>query len=278
MLGYQHGYHAGNFADVLKHAVLTLVLETLGRKDAPLCYLDTHAGRGIYDLEAPEARKTREYQTGIGRLWHRSDAPPELSPWLEVVRALNPDGVLRRYPGSPELARRLLRPHDRLALAELHPAEYTALRTALGGDRRVGIHRRDGYEALPALVPPRERRGLVLVDPSYERADEPRLVTAALAKALARWPTGVYALWYPHVATLAAPSLQRALAQAGTGRLLRVELDIAAPSPLGMYGSGLLLVNPPWRLHDALARVLPWLWCVLAPDGGGGYRLAGVGG
>lgn len=278
MLSYQHGYHAGNHADVLKHATLSLVLEALKLKESPLCYLDTHAGRGQYDLRTVQANQSREYASGIGRVFAVADAPVDLTPYLAAVRTLNPDGALIHYPGSPMLAALLLRPPDRLQLVERHPAEYPHLKRTLGADPRIGIHRRDAYEALPALLPPAERRGVAFIDPAYDAPDDLAGLRQALTVALRKWPHGCYVLWYPCFARWSPAVLLGQLRAAGGAKLLRVELTIATPGPLGLYGSGLWIVNPPWRLDTKLARLLPWLWAQLSPQGAGGYYLQDYGG
>jgi 23S rRNA (adenine2030-N6)-methyltransferase len=266
MLSYRHAFHAGNAGDVLKHAVLALALDDLVQKDRPLCYLETHAGAGLYDLGSARSRKTGEADAGIGRLWLRSDVPRPLQPYVDAVRSHNADGVLRRYPGSPLIATRLLRPVDRLVLMELHGEDHAALRAALHGDRRAHIHRRDGYEGLVALTPPAERRGLALLDPSYEVASDYADVAECATAVHRRWPNGCLAIWYPLLPGEPARQTARALARAGVPGILRVELMPHAGAVVGMRGAGLLVVNPPWKLHDALGDTLPWLARALGPE------------
>jgi 23S rRNA (adenine2030-N6)-methyltransferase len=273
MLSYRHGFHAGNAGDVLKHAALAAALALLARKDRPLCYLESHAGAGRYDLAAARAAKTGEHRAGIGRLWDRTDAPAALEPYLRVVRAENPDGALRRYPGSPAIAAALLRPGDRLVLMELNAADGEALRATFRGDRRVAVHRRDGYEGLVALVPPRERRGLALLDPSYEVESDYAVVVATVAAAHARWPGGCYAIWYPLLDRPLSRRLARALVATGLRRILCAELRVDARDGPGMKGAGLLWVNPPFTLDAALAGALPWLASILGLGGAGAHRL-----
>lgn len=266
MLSYRHAFHAGNTGDVVKHAVLSIALRELLSKDKPICCLETHAGAGLYDLSGARPRKTGESEAGIGRLWLRSDVPACLQPYLDAVRALNPDGVLRLYPGSPLIAAHLLRPSDRLVLMELHPEDDVLLRSSLGSDRRAHVHRRDGYEGLVALTPPAERRGLGLVDPSYEVASDFAAVAECIAAVHRRWPIGCLAIWYPLLPGDPFRRTERALARAGTPGMLRAEVSFRAGAPVGMRGSGLLIVNPPWKLRDALAQALPWLAGVLGGD------------
>lgn len=273
MLSYRHGFHAGNAGDVLKHAALAAALALLTRKDKPLCYLESHAGAGRYDLADARARKTGEHRAGIGRLWDRTDAPAALEPYLRVLRAENPDGALRVYPGSPAIAAALLRPVDRLVLMELNANDGDALRAAFLTDRRVAVHRRDGYEGLVALVPPRERRGLALLDPSYEVESDYAEVVATVAAAHARWPGGCYAIWYPLLDRPLSRRLARALVATGLRRVLCAELRVDARDGPGMKGAGMLWLNPPFTLDAALQEMLPWLSRTLAQDGAGLHRL-----
>lgn len=277
-MNYRHAFHAGNFGDVLKHLVLVELLTRLVAKDKPLFFLDTHAGRGHYDLEAAEARRGGEARSGILRLAARTDLPPAAQRYLQAVRGCDPanGGRIRIYPGSPRLAATLLRADDRAALCELQRREAEALRRSLAGDRRLAVHERDGYEALGALLPPRERRGLVLVDPPYE-AQEAEFATllTALGRALGRWATGVYAIWYP--IKLAGP-VQRfhdGLLALGAQPLLAVELCVhPRDSRAGLNGSGMAVINPPWQADAALAESLPAVHAALAADGAGDARVA----
>ena len=270
MLSYRHSFHAGNHADVLKHLVLARILAYLVRKDKPLCYLDTHAGAGGYTLQGVQAQKNREYETGIGRLWGRADLPVPLAEYLELVRRFNPGNELQYYPGSPWLARQLLRPTDRLFLHELHPADCAALREQSAGDRRVKVSCADGYQGCIALVPPMERRGLVLIDPPFELKTDYRQAIETLHQAHKRFATGVYALWYPVVERARVESMERALRATGIPRVDRYELAIAPDRRgHGMTASGLLVVNPPWGLRAEMEACLPWLVRELAGAGGG---------
>lgn len=273
MLSYQHDYHCGNHADVLKHAVLTVCLTAMVRKDKPLRMLDAHAGSGIYDLRSQAARKNAEFAEGIARVLATTGSPAALDPYLAVVRALNPArGRLQRYPGSPELARRLLRPDDQLELLELHPQAVAALRRQMGRDPRVHIHHRDSFEGLPALLPPPERRGLVLIDPSYEVKDEfPRVVE--LFKAChRRWPTGVYLAWYPLIRHPQSERFPAKLRATGIRRIFQAELQVDADAVPGLRGSGVMLVNPPFGVADDLQELIPWLWESLAADRRGHWK------
>lgn len=268
-MNYRHAYHAGNFADVQKHAVLALVLEYLKRKDAPFLYADTHAGIGAYDLASVQAEKTGEWKEGIGRVLEQPDPPEELRPYLDAVAALNPDGGIRHYPGSPAVAAALARPTDRLALCELHPEDAATLKDRFAADKRVGVHHMDGYTALKALLPPPERRGMVLIDPPFEVRDEFDRMRRGLAQAIKRWPTGLYALWYPIKAKAPVERFHADLAMLGLPKTLVAELFIrGGDDPQRLNGCGLVLINPPWKLDEALGNLLPWLARVLAGDEG----------
>lgn len=269
-MNYRHAYHAGNAADVLKHAALLLALRMLQRKTAPLCYVETHGGRGRYDLRDEAARKTGEHLRGVARLWElrgAADLPPALADYLALVAAENPGGELAIYPGSPRLARAALRPDDRMIVCELAPAEAAALRDEFRGDPQVAVHRRDGYEALGALLPPTPRRGLVVVDPPYERPDEFQAALAGLEAAARRWPQGCLMLWYPLKGALASSLLHAAVLRASLREVLCVELRTRSDrDPTAMCGSGLLLVDPPWQIDKALADVTTWLARALRED------------
>ena len=274
MLAYRHLFHAGNFADVFKHALLARLVLALARKPKPFCYLDTHAGTGRYDLADEWARKNAEWRSGIGRVWDRTDAPALLEPYLDAVRAENRGPRLRFYPGSPRIAGRLARPGDRLVLSELNGADCAALAARFAHDRRATVHRMDGYQSLRAHLPPRERRGLVLIDPPYDRAGEFARLVQALAQAHARFATGVFAVWYPLMEPAAMRAFERDLAATGIRRMLRLELAVqSARWRLGLRGCGLLAVNPPFGFADEARAILAWLWPVLAPGGDGGERV-----
>jgi 23S rRNA (adenine2030-N6)-methyltransferase len=254
-VNYRHAFHAGNIADVVKHAVLVQLIEQLRQKDTAFCYIDTHAGQGRYDLTSEAADKTGEFRDGIARLLALPEPPPTLARYLALVRAAQPTpDRLQIYPGSPALVQALLRPQDRAILVELHPEDVGVLRAQFRRDARIHVHHRDGYEALPAFVPPSERRGLVLIDPPYEERDELPALVAALQGAHQRWPTGQYAIWYPIKDAAPIARFHGALAGTGLRKLMLVEL-VATPDR-ALRGSGLVLVNPPWRIEDTLAPLL----------------------
>lgn len=273
MLSYQHGYHAGNHADVLKHTVLAALLTRLVAKDKPLRYVETHAGAGGYDLRTAAAQKNREYEAGIGRLWTAAAAPPAVARWLELARRYNDGPMLRRYPGSPWLARECLRAIDRLFLYELHPAEHRALAKATEDDRRVRVLREDGLIGCIGLVPPPDKRALVLIDPAYERKNEHRQVIDAVVKMHKRFANGVIAIWYPVIERRWVERYERALRAAGIRDFATYEISVAREGRgRGLIGSGLFVVNPPWQLDEELDSALPWLAAQLDSSGDGSYR------
>jgi 23S rRNA (adenine2030-N6)-methyltransferase len=265
-VNYRHAYHAGNFADVLKHAALVQLILRLRAKETPFCVIDIHAGRGIYDLASPEAAKTGEHLGGVARLRHSSMA----ADYLDIVAGLNggPTNPPRLYPGSPRIARALLRPQDCLILAELHPEEHAALRRVFARDRQVSVHQADAYQTLKAVLPPKERRGLVLIDPPFEAPDEFAQAAQALAAAWRRWPTGIFALWYPIKQRPAVWQFHDAVAASGVRRVLLAEFLIRPEDDWNrLNGCGMLFVNPPWQLDDWLRELLPTLAADLAEPG-----------
>ena len=274
MLSYQHDYHAGNHADVLKHSVLALVIRALQRKDTPLRVLDVHAGSGIYDLRSGEARKNAEFAGGIERVLAASMAPAEVRDYVDSVRTLNGPGKdLRLYPGSPQVARQLLRPQDHLELLELHPAALARLHRNFGRDPRVHIHDRNAFEGLPALVPPKEKRGVVLVDSAYEVKEDFTAIVELLKTCHHRWAGGVYMVWYPLIRHPLAERFTAKLRATGVPGILHAELRVEAEGFNGMRGSGLCIVNPPFSLDQKLNVLLPWLWATLKNDDRSGWKV-----
>jgi len=272
VLSYRHGFHAGNHADVLKHSVLVFLLDYLSRKNKPWQFVDTHAGAARYDLDSEWARKNAEHESGIATLWPCADLPPLLAAYVAHVRRLNPDGTLRSYPGSPQLALQCARREDRLRLFELHPNESEVLRSHLAdAGSRVQIKAQDGYAGLASVLPPPTRRGLILIDPSYEEKSDYVRVVTVLEEALKRFATGIYMVWYPLLQRLEArrfaASLERMAKAAGID-WLNASLCVHAPSPdgFGMHGSGVFIVNPPWTLPDALQPALAFLESALRQD------------
>jgi len=274
MLAYRHLFHAGNFADVFKHALLVQLTLALARKDKPFLYLDTHAGIGRYDLTHPWAQKNAEFRNGIELVWNRSDAPEALAPYLEAVRAENPDRRLRFYPGSPCIVRRLLRPGDRLALTELNKTDCAQLAGVFARDRQVRVELMDGYQALKAYLPPKERRALTLLDSSFDRAQEFARIAQALADAHRRFATGVYAIWYPLMDPGSVKAFEREVAATGIRKILKLELSVLPEGWLsGMRGSAMLVVNAPFQFDQLAPPMLAWLWKALSPEGEGGYQV-----
>ncbi|ABC27430.1 Protein involved in catabolism of external DNA [Hahella chejuensis KCTC 2396] len=253
MLSYQHVYHAGNFADAHKHWALSLLLQALCKKSTPWRYLETHAGRGDYDLTSEEAQKTSEWTAGILPLMQaKGPCPPEFDAYLAAVRALNPNTErLTRYPGSPAIAAGFLRETDQLALCELHPGEYAELKRQFGRNRQIHIHQRDGFEGVMAMSPPPEKRGLVMIDPSYELKEDYQRIPAYVNKLTKKWSNAIIAIWYPILAEKRHEKMLELMRQLPLNKTLRSEL-ILTPVARGMYGSGMLVVNSPWRLDEQL--------------------------
>lgn len=270
-MNYRHAYHAGNFADVMKHAALARIVEYLKQKEKAFRVIDTHAGLGVYDLSSAEAQKTGEWRGGIGRLLAATlpaGAQALLAPYLDAVRAANPGGGMRRYPGSPAIVRHLLRPQDRLTAIELHPADAAALKARFAGDFQTRVIELDGWLALGAHLPPKEKRGLVLVDPPFEEAGEFDRLAEGLKKAWRRWPGGIYALWYPIKDRKAVEAFRRELAGADIPKILDLSLEVRAPSAEPrLDGSGLAVVNPPYPLEAEMRTLLPVLAEVMGEPG-----------
>jgi 23S rRNA (adenine2030-N6)-methyltransferase len=263
-MNYRHAFHAGNFADVHKHAVLAWILTYLRQKPAPFRVIDTHAGQGRYDLFSRDASRGGEWRDGIGLVWKlRAECRGRhefVAPYLDVVSQFNPSGELRIYPGSPLISATLLRPQDRLIACELEPRAATKLAAALGGERRAKVVPIDGWTALGAYVPPKERRGLVLVDPPFEDPDEFQRLADRLAAAYRKWPGGIYLAWYPIKEPKQPDALLRQVRRFAGAKVLRSELILPEPRrPAGLLGSGLLLINPPFTLEPQLRRFLPVL-------------------
>ena len=267
-MNYRHAYHAGNFADVVKHAVLARLVDYLKQKDKAFRVIDTHAGIGRYDLSSVEAGKTREWQGGIGRLVDAkldARAAALLAPYLEAVRALNPGGGLKKYPGSPLLVRHLLRKQDRLTAIELHPQDAARLKAVFDGDFQARVIELDGWLALGAHLPPKEKRGLVLIDPPFEEEGEFSRLVDGLQKAHKRWPGGIYALWYPIKDRKAVLAFRKALKESGIPKLLDIGFEIRpASTEPSLDGSGMVVVNPPFTLEAELRLLLPALHRLLA--------------
>lgn len=256
-MNYRHAFHAGNFADVFKHLVLVALIEHLTRKDTPLCYLDIHAGRGRYDLQSTASRETKEYQEGIS-IWMNSHKDFSKSlvfqHYLNIVKKA---GFPRYYPGSPYIARASLRPQDRLILLELHPEEYRYLRTVFKGDTETKVYCQDGYAGLKAFLPPKERRGLIFIDPPYEKLDEWENLLKGITVATQKFETGVYAIWYPITSTnqKTVDRFLKSLRAQYEKLLVSEYMKYPKDSPFGLIGCGMCIINPPWQLEDSLAAI-----------------------
>ena len=277
MLSYRHAFHAGNHADVLKHAVLVRLIGYLRKKDKPLWYIDTHAGAAGYALNEAWAQKNAEFETGIARLWARDDVPASLAGYMDEVRALNPDGELRFYPGSAQIATQMLREQDRMRLFELHSTESRGLKEHFSRDSpRVLVQAGDGFDGLKSVLPPSSRRGLVLIDPSYEDKRDYARARAALEDALQRFATGVYVLWYPIVQRRESQQYPESLKRLQRKDWLHVALTVKAPAAdgFGLHGSGLYILNPPWDLPAMLEEAMPYLVKVLGQDEHAMFELA----
>jgi 23S rRNA (adenine2030-N6)-methyltransferase len=275
MLAYRHAFHAGNHGDVLKHLVYLLALRHLMHKDKGVRIVDTHAGAGGYSLESRYAKRHEEFESGVGRLWARSDRPPVVEQYVQVIAGFNPDGALRQMPGSPAIARHLLRPQDQLRLFELHPTDYKVLASYLGGQPGIEVHHRDGFDSLKSVLPPPTRRALLLIDPSYEGDRDYARVVAAVREALERFSDAVILVWYPQVQKVLARELPRRLIAAAPKSWLHVRLTVkpADSQGFGLAGSGVVAINPPHTLHSELQALMPWLVEVLGQFEGAGFRL-----
>ena len=272
MLSYRHSFHAGNHADVVKHIVQSLILNSLKQKDKPFVYHDTHSGVGRYDLTHEWSEKTGEYKQGIARVWEQKDLPEDIQSYLESISTLNNGDKLRYYPGSPRVARAHLRDQDRMVLTELHPADHPLLEQEFHRDRQVSIYKEDGFQRLKGSLPPKERRGLVLIDPPYELAKEYRDVVTAIAQSHKRWATGIYAIWYPVVNRCDIEDMIEGLEGLGINKILQIELGVSPDTnERGMTASGMIVINPPWKLKQTMDTVLPELVDLLS-DASGFYR------
>lgn len=269
MFAYRHAFHAGNHADVFKHVAFMNALELMQQKEAPVWVVDTHAGAGLYTLNSPLVRDKAEWSSGIGKLWSLKEVPAPLARYLELVRSFNKSGKLSHYPGSPLLAQKLLRADDRLRAFEMHPSDIGPLQLSLkGAPRQIKAERKDGFAQLKALLPPPSRRGLVLIDPPYELREDYRHVVSALREGLSRFSTGVYMVWYPQVARFQVDRLVRQIESLKPAALLHATLTVRSPlkDGLGLQGSGLLVINPPYGLEAALNETLPFLVKQLGQD------------
>lgn len=277
-MNYRHSYHAGNFADVVKHIILTGLIGALQGKESSLCYIDTHAGIGYYDLLAETSAKSKEYMGGIEKIIAAEKPPAIVQRYLDCVHKINNKlthttfSSLRYYPGSPMIARQLARPHDRIIACELQPGEYQLLRSTFAGDKQVAVHHTDGFLGLKAFLPPHERRGLVLIDPPYENPDEFTHIAHSLPIALKRWNTGIYAIWFPIKEKSRIEQFYRTLKADIKEPIFAIELTIYPDLPNHLNGCGLVIINPPWQFDESIQELLPWIWNALTINNQGGYR------
>lgn len=288
MFSYRHAFHAGNHADVLKHVVLIQLLRYMNQKDTPYMCIDTHAGAGVYTLDDGYASKNAEYETGIAKLWDRKDLPEPVADYVKLIKAMNPSGKMRYYPGSPYCADQVMREADRLRLFEMHPSEGKILaenfrkleaHAAAQGQRptvrgkRVMIEKSDGFASLKALLPPPSRRALVLIDPPYEDKRDYRHVKDSLNDALKRFPSGTFAVWYPVLQRMESRQFPDQLKRLPGNGWINVTLSISSPSPdgFGLHSSGMFILNPPWTLEASLRELMPYLVKVLGTDSGAGF-------
>ena len=256
MLSYRHSFHAGNFADLIKHIVLVEILEHLVKKDSPFDYIDTHAGVDLYDLRGPDSQKLQEYTEGVGKL--EFDKLPEIEKYHQVIHSFNESDIINIYPGSPAIANFFLREQDRGWLFELHPKDFDLLRSNFSYSKNMRVHHKDGFDGLKALVPPPSRRGLILIDPSYEIKSEYQMVVDRVIKMHKKFSRGIYAIWYPVVDRQCIAKMERGLVQSGIRDIQRFEVGISDDSNnRGMTSSGMIVINPPWKLYEKMSQLLP---------------------
>jgi 23S rRNA (adenine2030-N6)-methyltransferase len=274
MLAYRHLFHAGSFADVFKHSLLSRLVLALQKKEKPFFVLDTHAGIGRYDLDHEWAQKNAEYRDGIARIWGRKDLPDAFVPYFDAIRGENSASSMRYYPGSPRIVRRLLRPIDRMVLIELNRKDCESLGWLFGGDRQTAVHLMDGYQSLRAFLPPKERRGLVFIDSSFDRAREFDRLANGLAEAYRRFATGIYALWYPLMEPMTMRAFERELVETGIRNMLQLELTVLPEGfNEGMRGCGMIVVNPPFGFEEQARAMISWMRPLLVREDDGSDRI-----
>ena len=274
MLSYRHSYHAGNHADVLKHIVLTLCINSLKEKEKPFLYLDTHSGAGRYLLQSEHSEKTGEYLSGINLIWQQSETPELLNTYLSVLKRYNPFDNLKYYLGSPLIAKQLLREQDKINLTELHPSDYPLLRQEFSKDKRARVLREDGFSQLKSKLPPESRRGIVLIDPSYEIKDDYQKIPKALLEAYKRFATGIYLIWYPVVSRTQTQKMIDEIVNLGIKKISQFEFAIKPDNnQKGMTASGMIVINPPWKLQQQMQTIMPWLKNTLDTEKMGNYLI-----
>lgn len=274
MLSYRHSYHAGNHADVLKHVVLSLVIDAFKEKEKPFLYLDTHSGAGRYLLQSEHAEKTGEYIDGISKIWQSNDIPESLASYFSVLRYYNRNEKLKYYPGSPLIAKNLLREQDKLIMSELHSSDYPLLRQEFNKDKRAKVLREDGFQQLKSKLPPESRRGLILIDPSYEIKTDYQLVAKNLVEGYKRFATGSYLIWYPVVSRTQTQRMISSIIATGIRRILQIELSVRPDNTQkGMTASGMIVINPHWKLQTQMQNIMPWLHAKLDTNQQGSYKV-----
>lgn len=274
MLSYRHSYHAGNHADVLKHVVLSLVIDAFKEKEKPFLYLDTHSGAGRYLLQSEHAEKTGEYIDGISKIWQSNDIPESLASYFSVLRYYNRNEKLKYYSGSPLIAKNLLREQDKLIMSELHSSDYPLLRQEFNKDKRAKVLREDGFQQLKSKLPPESRRGLILIDPSYEIKTDYQLVAKNLVEGYKRFATGSYLIWYPVVSRTQTQRMISSIIATGIRRILQIELSVRPDNTQkGMTASGMIVINPPWKLQTQMQNIMPWLHGKLDTNKQGSYKV-----
>ncbi len=278
MLSYRHSFHAGNHADVLKHIVLMLILENLKQKEKGFYYLDTHSGVGLYRLLSAQAQKNAEFETGIAKLWERDDLPEIVKSYINIIKKVNHNkSQLREYAGSPLIAAQMLREQDRALFVELHPNDYPLLCQNFKSYSNVTTKQSDGFQQIKATFPPKERRGVVLIDPPYELKEDYQRVVTAIVEGYKRFATGIYAIWYPVVRRADIKKMVKALEATAIRKVLQIELAVRPDSDQrGMTASGMIVINPPWQLEKQMQEVLPYLNRVLTPEGTGHWYLTWI--
>jgi 23S rRNA (adenine2030-N6)-methyltransferase len=273
-MNYRHIYHAGCFADVVKHIVLIMLLEKLREKDKPFRVIDTHGGLGIYDLQQTEAQKTKEYEEGVQQLWNQNISDAAVKPYIDLIKKLNPDNQLNFYPGSPWITKQYLRDKDILQTCELHPQDYQVLAKLFKHDEQVQVFHRDGYNSLKAFLPPVERRGLVFIDPPFEDKNEFSFIVKGIKEAYRRFATGIYCIWFPIKEFHAIRQFYQDLQSLEIPKILAIEYIVDTQFPAdSLNGCGLVLINPPWQIEDNLSQLLPLLLKSLGHEKAGKTRI-----
>lgn len=273
-MNYRHSYHAGNFADVFKHIILISLIQSFLRKETAFCYLETHAGTGCYDLLSESTQKNKEFEDGVQKIIAAANSFTLVDDYLACIRKLNNSETLRYYPGSPYFANQFMRPQDRMILSELHPDDVLLLKKFFAEKKQIAIHHQDGYQSLKAFLPPKEKRGLVLIDPPYEKNNELLTLPAVLAKTVKRWETGMYAIWYPIKSEQQNKLFHHELKNHIERPFLTAEMCIyAADVPVQLNGCGMIIINPPWQIDQQLENILPWLWKTLSVNEQGYVRI-----